>query len=91
MQEIKLIKILIPLLGYYPWSIPAIFTLGILSSLLEGIGITLLIPFLQSFDSQVNQQTNSNFLIQYLIQILIKLFMMIIVKLHHFLMTMFSV
>ena len=69
MQEIKLIKILVPLLGYYPWSIPAIFTLGILSSLLEGIGITLLIPFLQSFDSQANQQTNSNFLIQLLNQL----------------------
>ncbi len=66
MQEIKSIKKLLPLFGYYPWSIPAIFTLGILSSLSEGIGITLIIPFLQSLDSQSSQTTQENTLIQWL-------------------------
>ncbi|MEA5511023.1 ABC transporter ATP-binding protein [Crocosphaera sp. UHCC 0190] len=66
MKEIKSIKKLIPLFNYHPWSIPAILTLGILSSLSEGIGITLIIPFLQSLDTQENHLTSQNTLIQWL-------------------------
>lgn len=69
MQEVKLIKRLVSLFGYYPWSMAAILGLGILSSLLEGMGITLMIPFLQSFDSQNNSLTHSNILIQFLNQL----------------------
>lgn len=45
---IKLIKSLLPLIQIYPWGIPGIIILGILASLAEGIGISLLIPFLQN-------------------------------------------
>lgn len=49
-QEVKLIRRLLPLLKLYPWAIPAIVLLGLLSSLFEGLGISLFIPFLQSFN-----------------------------------------
>ncbi len=48
---IEIVKILIPLIQIYPWGIPAIVILGILASLSEGIGISLLIPFLQNLQS----------------------------------------
>ncbi len=69
MQELVSIKKLLPLLKYYPRSITLIFTLGILSSLSEGIGISLLIPFLQSFEAQGNQATHQTPLIQWLNQL----------------------
>lgn len=69
MQEIELISRLVSLFGYYPWSIAAIVSLGILSSLLEGIGITLMIPFLESLDIQNSSLTNSNILIEFLNQL----------------------
>jgi subfamily B ATP-binding cassette protein MsbA len=37
-----------PLVRMYPWGLPAIAALGVLSSLAEGIGISLFIPFFQS-------------------------------------------
>lgn len=44
----QVIRDLIPLLGTFsPWALPLIITLGLLSSLSEGFGITLIIPFLQ--------------------------------------------
>ncbi|MEA5583194.1 ABC transporter ATP-binding protein [Nodularia harveyana UHCC-0300] len=48
---IKILKILIPLVQLYPWGIPVIVILGIFASLAEGIGISLLIPFLQNLQS----------------------------------------
>ena len=33
------------ILKFYPWGIPLIIILGLLSSLVEGIAISLLIPF----------------------------------------------
>lgn len=69
MQEVKLLKKILPLLGYYPRSIFAIITLGILSSLSEGIGLTLLIPFLNSFETQGSQENNKNALIEFLNQL----------------------
>jgi ATP-binding cassette, subfamily B, bacterial MsbA len=48
MPELRAIKNLIPLLRFYPWSIPLIVMLGVTSSLAEGIGISLFIPFLES-------------------------------------------
>jgi len=48
MKPPRTIGNLLPLLGNFsPWSIPLIISLGILSSLSEGFGISLIIPFLQ--------------------------------------------
>ncbi len=66
MKETKKIKKLLLLLKFYPWSIPAIVTLGILSSLAEGFGISLFIPFFQSLDSASNRVANGKFLIGFL-------------------------
>ncbi|GAX42586.1 ABC transporter-related protein [Tolypothrix sp. NIES-4075] len=68
MKEAKVIKILLPLLKLYPWAIPVIVTLGILSSLSEGLGISLFIPLLQSLDTN-SQTAGSNFLVRYFNQI----------------------
>lgn len=59
MKEANVIKTLLQLLKHDSWAIPAIVTLGILSSLSEGFGISLFIPFLQIFE-QSNSQTVSN-------------------------------
>jgi ATP-binding cassette, subfamily B, bacterial MsbA len=48
MKEIKAIKTIFPLLKFYRWAIPVIIILGIIASSAEGIGMSLLIPFLQS-------------------------------------------
>ena len=50
MKVIQAIKPLLPLLRPYPWVIPSIVGLGILSSLFEGVGISLFIPLLQSLN-----------------------------------------
>lgn len=44
----KIIQLLLPLLKLQPWVIPAIILLGLLSSAVEGIGISLFIPLLHS-------------------------------------------
>ncbi|MBW4595702.1 MAG: ABC transporter ATP-binding protein/permease [Brasilonema angustatum HA4187-MV1] len=69
-MKAKVIKTLLPLLKLYPWAIPAIVTLGILSSLAEGLGISLFIPLLQSLDTST-QTASSNFLVRYLNRIFI--------------------
>lgn len=46
-MNLKAIQNLLTLLKYYPWAIPVIIFLGILSSLVEGLGLSLFIPFLQ--------------------------------------------
>lgn len=50
MKSTGIIKKLFPLLNLYPWAIPVIIILGILTSLSEGLGISLFIPFLQSLE-----------------------------------------
>lgn len=50
-KERRVFQLLRPLLGWYPWAVPAIIGLGILSSLAEGLGVSLFVPFLQSFNS----------------------------------------
>jgi subfamily B ATP-binding cassette protein MsbA len=60
MKQNNALKILFPLLKFYPWGIPAIVTLGILASLSEGLGISLFIPFLQTLSQDPSQPaTNS--------------------------------
>lgn len=64
LKEIKAIKVLKPYLGYYPsWSVPALVTLGILSSFSEGIGISLFIPFLNSVNQTASLPHTGNWLL----------------------------
>ncbi|MBD1863875.1 MULTISPECIES: ABC transporter ATP-binding protein [Trichocoleus] len=65
MKEAKVIRKLFPLLKLYPWAIPVIVVLGILASLSEGLGISLFIPLLQSFDAGTAQTAQSNVLIAF--------------------------
>ena len=67
MRELKAIRTLRPLLKFYPWAIPAIIVIGLASSLLEGLGISLFIPFLQSFSQSV-QFESSNYLVNLITQ-----------------------
>lgn len=65
-QEAQIIKQLVPLLGAYPWLIPALVLVGILSSLSEGFGISLLIPFLQGVVQDASSAAAGNSLIAFL-------------------------
>ncbi len=72
MKEAQAITTLIPLLKPYPWVLPLIITLGLLSSLSEGLGISLFIPFLQSLDQATSQAVSDNFLLRFLNQLFIQ-------------------
>ena len=61
--DLKIIQTLLPLLKFYPWVIPTIIILGVGASLSEGLGIALLIPFIQSMDKQTSVLMNQNFFI----------------------------
>jgi ABC-type multidrug transport system fused ATPase/permease subunit len=50
-KETKVLKLLLPLLMWYRWAIPSIVVLGVLSSLAEGIGISLFVPLLNTLNS----------------------------------------
>ncbi len=50
-KELQVFRLLRPLLRWYPWAIPTIIALGVLSSLAEGLGVSLFVPFLQTFNS----------------------------------------
>ena len=60
-KTFQAIKALLPLIRLYPWSIPATIVLGILSSLSEGLGISLFIPLLQSIQQTGSQTASGNF------------------------------
>ena len=63
MQEIKAIRILLPLLKLYPRSILGTIVLGLVASLAEGLGISLFIPLLQSLETTTNETlVNSSWL-----------------------------
>ena len=66
MREITAIRSLLPLLKPNRWALPVVVSLGILSSGLEGFGISLLIPFLQSFDPGSANSARSNMLVGFL-------------------------
>jgi subfamily B ATP-binding cassette protein MsbA len=66
MKEAKAIRTLLPLLKLYPWAIPGIITLGLLSSLSEGLGISLFIPLLQSLNQTMSQGASGNDLVGFL-------------------------
>ena len=48
MKEAKIIRLLWPLLKMYPWALPATIVLGTMSSLAEGVVLSLFVPLLQS-------------------------------------------
>lgn len=70
-RDIRAIRRLTPLLGVYPWSIPALILLGILSSLSEGFGISLLIPFLQSVIQNTQTSGSNNSFVAFLDRIFV--------------------
>lgn len=47
LSELQAIRRIQPLISIYPWATPALLILGILNSLMEWLGIALLIPLLQ--------------------------------------------
>ncbi|HCF28751.1 MAG TPA: ABC transporter ATP-binding protein [Cyanobacteria bacterium UBA11049] len=71
MKEVQAIGKVLPLLKLYPWAIPIIIVLGSLSSLLEGLGISLFIPLLQNLDLNNQQSNGDNPLITFLNRIFI--------------------
>ena len=68
-KKFNVVRSLLPLLRSYPWAIPAIITLGVFSSLAEGIGISLFIPFIQSFDQTNYNSSTGNWLVDSLGQL----------------------
>jgi subfamily B ATP-binding cassette protein MsbA len=52
LKELRTIRLLFPLLRRYPWGLPAMIALGTLSSVAEGIGISLFVPLMQSLGPQ---------------------------------------
>jgi ATP-binding cassette, subfamily B, bacterial MsbA len=66
MNELKSIRIFSPLLKIYPRAIVSIVILGFLSSLCEGLGITLFIPLLQSIESAGDRIHSNNSWIDFL-------------------------
>ncbi|MBW4508769.1 MAG: ABC transporter ATP-binding protein/permease [Scytonematopsis contorta HA4267-MV1] len=66
MNEWKVFKKLLPVVKFYPWAFPIIIILGILSSFSEGLGISLFIPFLQTFDGSNTPIPTDNWLLKIL-------------------------
>lgn len=67
MKALRVSKKLFPFLRLYPWAVPMIIFLGVASSLVEGVGIGLLIPFLQLIDGQ--QSSNNNLFLSFFDQL----------------------
>ncbi len=72
MKEAQAIKTLIPLLKLYPWGIPAIIVLGILSALSEGLGISLFIPLTQSLEQTNSQAVSGDFFVGFINRLFIQ-------------------
>lgn len=56
----RIIRLLLPLLKFYPWVVPVIIFLGFVSSAVEGVGISLFIPLLYSLDQTSQSQAQLN-------------------------------
>ncbi|MGB7381427.1 MAG: ABC transporter ATP-binding protein [Rivularia sp. (in: cyanobacteria)] len=56
-KEMRVARRLVPLIRSYNWVVFIIIGLGILASLAEGIGISLMVPLLQSLESEAFQST----------------------------------
>ena len=64
-SEFKIYKNIKPLLRPYPWSIPLIVTLGCLSSIMEGIGIGLFIPLINTLANTKNFIKTDNYILDW--------------------------
>ena len=64
-SEFKIYKNIKPLLRPYPWSIPLIVTLGCLSSIMEGIGIGLFIPLINTLANTKNFIKTNNYVLDW--------------------------
>jgi subfamily B ATP-binding cassette protein MsbA len=51
LREIQTIRRLLALVGEHRWFLPPAVALGLLASLVEGVGLSLFIPLLQAFDA----------------------------------------
>jgi ATP-binding cassette, subfamily B, bacterial MsbA len=60
MKERGAIKTILPLLKLYPWAVPVVTCLGVLTSFFEGFGISLFIPFLQNFSQVAAKPVQGN-------------------------------
>lgn len=56
-KEMRVARRLVPLIRSHNWVVFIIIGLGILASLAEGIGISLMVPLLQSLESEAFQST----------------------------------
>lgn len=65
MQEAKVIHRLLPILKIYPSAVTAIIILGFVSSLIEGLGISLFIPLLQSFIQPQSLEIGGNYFVNF--------------------------
>src|SRR5436190_6231084 len=57
LREVRTVRLLLPLLKMYPWGLPATVLLGTLSSLAEGVGLSLFVSLLQSLAGDAYQST----------------------------------
>jgi subfamily B ATP-binding cassette protein MsbA len=72
-KTVEAIRGLLPLLKLYPWAIPTIVILGILSSLSEGLGISLFIPLLQSLNQTASPTVSGNVFLHTLNRIFVEI------------------
>lgn len=49
-KDLETLRMLLPLFRFHPWGIPLLVVLGLLCSLADGLGITLFLPLLKTFD-----------------------------------------
>ncbi|MDQ1336756.1 MAG: ATP-binding cassette, subfamily bacterial MsbA [Thermodesulfobacteriota bacterium] len=61
-RDFKTLKQLLSLFRLHPWAMPTIIALGILSSLSEGFGISLFIPFLHGLEQPAFHPDTGNWL-----------------------------
>jgi subfamily B ATP-binding cassette protein MsbA len=69
MKDVRVIKALVPLLRLYPWAVPTIVLLGLLTSGFEGLGISLLIPVLHRLMQDTPTLANEGWFLQRLLGI----------------------
>ncbi len=72
MNDLNLTASLVKILKPYPWAIPVIILLGTLSSLAEGLGLSLFIPFLQTFGQTNSQLESGSSLLRFFNQLFIE-------------------
>ena len=65
----KTIRALLSLFRFYPWAMPTIIVLGVMSSLAEGVGIGLFIPFLQELSNLNGPSHGGNWFVDKLHQL----------------------